>query len=58
MSVGKQINELYVNALGRRRLCAGEAAEAIARSDGRCVVRIHLDPDSEGEASGREYFRD
>lgn len=125
MSVGKQINQLYVNALGRRRLDAGEAAEmladlkrrihgsfqvtkqddkiielensvcpfedavdghpslcmmtsnvfgvimsehlgyarveiteAIARGDGRCLVRIHLDPDSEGEASGREYFRD
>lgn len=42
MSVGKQINELYVNALGRRRLCAGEAAEAIARvtADAWCASTL------------------
>ena len=33
-----------------------ELAETIARGDGRCHVVVHLEPPSEPEATGQEYF--
>lgn len=33
-----------------------ELDETIAEGDGRCVVRVHLDPSRAGDVPGREYF--
>lgn len=33
-----------------------ELSETIARGDGRCVVRVHLDRDEASDVDGREYF--
>ena len=33
-----------------------ELDETIAQGDGRCVVRVHLDPSEAADVRGREYF--
>ena len=53
MMTSNVFGSIAADNLGYARV---ELAETIATGDGRCVVRVHLDPDAAADVDGREYF--
>ncbi len=53
MMTSNVFGSIAAENLGYARI---ELDETIAEGDGRCVVRVHLDPDRVAGVTGREYF--